>query len=70
MPSADRQELDKLVLAEQDRQNDCILELTKGQTQLRIDVAVLKVKAGVWGFLAGLLPSLTFLIYWYIKHAK
>ena len=31
--------------------------------QLRVDVAGLKVKSGVWGFLAGAVPALALLIW-------
>ena len=36
-------------------------------TQLRIDVAKLKIKAGIWGALSGAIPVLLGLSIWIIK---
>lgn len=66
----DSKDWKELVLKEIDRLNECILKLTEEHIQNRIDIAMLKVKSGVWGFLAGSLPALGFLIYWVIKQTK
>ena len=36
-------------------------------TQLRVDVGALKVKAGIWGLIAGALPALGAAIVWLVK---
>lgn len=35
--------------------------------QARIDIATLKVKAGIWGLTAGMIPAIGVLIYRFIK---
>ncbi len=37
---------------------------------MRADIAGLKVKSGVWGFLAGLIPSVTLVILTWIEFKK
>lgn len=34
--------------------------------QARVDIATLKVKAGIWGLIAGLIPAIIVFIYWLI----
>lgn len=46
-----------LVLAELKRMNTNIETLREGQTSLRQEVAMLKVKSGLWGLAAGALPA-------------
>lgn len=36
-------------------------------SQARIDIATLKVKAGVWGAIAGIIPASIMIIYWLIR---
>lgn len=60
-------ELKELVLNEIRRLNDCIVQTTEEQVQLRIDVATLKVKAGLWGALMGFIPGLGAVIYVLLK---
>ena len=35
---------------------------------LRVDIATLQVKAGVWGLFGGLIPVIIFLVLQYLKH--
>ena len=65
-----RDELNEYHLKELQRLNDCILILTEELIQVRINVARLEVKSGVWGFLAGLLPAIALSIYLIVKNAK
>jgi len=44
-------------------------ELTEQVTQLRIAVAVLKVRAGVWGAAAGVLAAGVPIIVWFLLRA-
>lgn len=49
---------EKLVMSELSDLKGEMVELHKEVTLLRIDLATLKVKAGVWGGVAGLVPAL------------
>ena len=45
-------------------------KLQETVTQIRIDVEGLKVKAGVWGLMGGLIPVAIMIILWLVKEAK
>ena len=60
----------KYVLKELERLNECYEEQTKLINGIQIDVAMLKVKSGVWGFAAGLIPAIAILIYTLLKQSK
>jgi hypothetical protein len=60
----------KHVLKEIGRQDECIIELEKKVQDTQVEIAMLKVKAGVWGLIAGLIPSVFALIYIYLKSTK
>lgn len=49
---------EKLVLNKIDALEKDIIALDEKVTLLRIDVAQLKVKAGMWGAIAGMVPAL------------
>jgi len=51
------------VLKELDRLNGCQGKIEKDIKKISVDIATLKVKAGVWGAIAGLIPSVLALIY-------
>ena len=51
------EEWGKHVLKEQERQNDCIAYLTEQIASMRVDVAMLKVKAGLYGGLVGVVTA-------------
>ncbi len=36
-------------------------------SQLKTEIAVLQVKSGIWGFLAGLIPAVVVMIYWIVS---
>ena len=48
----------KFVLKELERLNHCYEQIQKDITKVREDIAMLRVKAGVWGALAGLVPGI------------
>ena len=60
----------KHVLKELDRLNDRDDDHAKLIQAMQIEIATLKVKAGAWGGLAGLIPSLGLLIYYIVKNVK
>jgi hypothetical protein len=60
-------EYKKLLLAEISNLKVEVTSLTQTIGNLRVDVAMLQVKSGVWGFMAGLLPVLALLAMQYLK---
>ena len=61
------QEWGKHVLAELERLNKQGEEQTRIVMALREDIAGLKVKAGIWGLVGGMLPALAALLYVLLK---
>lgn len=55
------------VLAELQRQNECIRELNKEVQTLKIDNAILKLKSGIWGAIGALIPIIIAIVLWIIK---
>lgn len=51
----------KLVLAELTRLNKCLSATKKELVEVRIELAAMKVRAGVWGMAAGALPLLLYI---------
>lgn len=51
-------EYERLVLSKLDSLDERMSHLEDGQILVRIDVAKLKVKAGLWGGIAGLVPGM------------
>lgn len=51
-------EYQKMVLRQLEQLDDDIKSLESQVIRLRIDVAQLKVKAGMWGAVAGMVPAL------------
>ena len=58
----------KHVLKEIERLDDCDTERHKAIQNNQVEIAMLKVKSGVWGFLAGLIPVIGLLIYFIVKN--
>jgi len=54
--NGDWREYKKLVISEIDRLSDHIGSLESKIDNLRSDVVMLKVKSGIWGLFAGLIP--------------
>lgn len=63
-------EWSRFVLKELERFNECYEAQTKLIQAIQIEVAMLKVKSGIWGFAAGFIPSVGILIYMIIKQSK
>jgi len=55
------------VLEELKRQNTCMEAIKKRQNDHSVDLAMLKVRASVWGLLGGAIPAALMLIYWLLK---
>lgn len=56
------QEWSNHVLAELRRQNEWLASIQRTMNDINVEIAVLKVKAGVWGATGGLLVALTALL--------
>lgn len=55
------------VLSDMERLTGCYDDLLKKTTKIEVEVAVLKLKAGVWGFLSGLVSVVGLLLYLVIR---
>ena len=58
------------VLKELERLDECNTEQQKMITALQVEQGMLKTKSGIWGGIAGLIPSLGLLVYYIVKNAK
>ena len=58
------------VLKELERLNDCYDDQVKLIQAMQVEIAMLKIKAGVWGLLAGAIPATIVLIYTLTKQGK
>ena len=56
-----------LILSELKTLNTEVTSMRKEQTNIREDIAGLKVKAGVWGLIGGMIPVLLTLVVYFIK---
>ena len=59
----------KFVLKELERLGDSDIDHGKVISINSVDIGMLKIKAGAWGLLGGLIPALALLIYFLIKIA-
>lgn len=50
------QEYQRLVLHELKAHTDTLSDFGKEQTAMKVEIGMLKVKAGLWGLLGGLVP--------------
>jgi len=57
----------KLVMAELERLNSVVIQQETLIVLNKVDIAQLKIKAGAWGLLGGLIPAACAFIYWLIK---
>ena len=60
----------KYVLNELKRMSACYETLNEKMTKVMVDVGMLKVKAGVWGGLAGLISALVVVAYLFLNNKK
>ncbi len=58
MPEEPNNPYDRMVLYRLDQIDEAIADLRAEVVGVRIDVATLKVKAGIWGAAAGCVPAL------------
>tara|TARA_R110000744_G_scaffold110557_3_gene208592 strand:- start:140 stop:355 length:216 start_codon:yes stop_codon:yes gene_type:complete len=61
---------EKMVLEKLDNHNTKFGLIENKLTQIQIDIATLKVKAGVWGGIAGLVPVVLGLVLFYVTKAQ
>jgi hypothetical protein len=55
------------VLLELQRISETLLTMTQKVVGIETDLAALKIKAGIWGAISGLIPVVLFIIYEMIK---
>jgi len=60
----------KLVMDKLDEHDGKFSNIESKLTQIQIDIATLKVKAGVWGGIAGLVPVILGLVLFFATQAK
>jgi len=60
----------KLVMDKLDEHDEKFTNIESKLTQIQVDIATLKVKAGVWGGIAGLVPVVLGLVLFYATQAK
>ncbi len=60
-------EWSKHVLKELERLNDCYEMLDKRVNKIHTGLAILNVKAVIWGAIAGLIPGSIVAIVWYLN---
>ena len=60
----------KLVMDKLDEHDGKFSNIESKLTQIQIDIATLKVKAGVWGGVAGLVPVILGLVLFFATQAK
>lgn len=58
------------VLAELERLNGCYSEIDKALQKIHVEIAMLKVKSGMWGAIGGSIPVIVALIFWYLSNGK
>jgi division protein CdvB (Snf7/Vps24/ESCRT-III family) len=47
--------------------NDTKMEFVKEMQAVRVEIAMLKMKAGVWGLVAGAIPPICMILLWVAK---
>ena len=60
----------KLVMDKLDEHDVKFTNIESKLTQIQVDIATLKVKAGVWGGIAGLVPVVLGLVLFFATQAK
>ena len=60
---------EKMVIDKLDDHDDKFGLIENKLTQIQVDIATLKVKAGVWGGIAGLVPVVLGLVLFYVTKA-
>lgn len=60
-------EWSKFVLKELERLNTCIGHIDEEMKRVSVEIAMLKVKSGVWGLIGGCIPIVISLVYFWLK---
>ena len=60
----------KLVMEKLDDHDDKFSNIDNKLTQIQVDIATLKVKAGVWGGIDGLVPVVLGLVLFYVSKVQ
>ena len=61
---------EKMVMEKLDDHDDKFNGIEHKLTQIQVDIATLKVKAGVWGGIGGLIPAIIAIVMFYATAAK
>ena len=61
---------EKMVIEKLDDHDDKFNGIEDKLTQIQVDIATLKVKAGVWGGIGGLIPAVIAIFMFYATAAK
>ena len=61
---------EKMVIEKLDAHDDKFNGIEDKLTQIQVDIATLKVKAGVWGGIGGLIPAVIAIVMFYATAAK
>ena len=61
---------EKMVIDKLDEHNNKFNEIESKLTQIQVDIATLKVKAGIWGGIAGLVPVVLGLVLFFVTQAN
>ena len=61
---------EKMVIEKLDDHDDKFNGIENKLTQIQVDIATLKVKAGVWGGIGGLIPAIIAIVMFYATAAK
>jgi len=57
----------KLVLSELERLNIKVMEIDQNLNSTKTDIAMLQIKAGLWGAISGVIPGLIAALFFYFK---
>ena len=60
---------EKMVIDKLDEHGNKFNEIESKLTQIQVDIATLKVKAGIWGGIAGLVPVVLGLVLFFVTQA-
>ena len=61
---------EKMVIDKLDDHDDKFSGIEDKLTQIQVDIATLKVKAGVWGGIGGMIPAVIAIVMFYATAAK
>ena len=61
---------EKMVIEKLDDHDDKFNGIENKLTQIQVDIATLKVKAGVWGGIAGFIPAVIAIVMFYATAVK